>query len=317
MGQNNILYSMTGFASKTFTVPAAGEGPDLNFKLEMKSLNHRFLDLKLRIPREWSTLEQPIRTLVESKVKRGTVEFWVERVNESSRRDSNATQINFAQAEEAYKALSDLQRRFNLSDTISVRDVISFPEVLGKSSSFSVTEETLDALKTNLLKAAEGAVQDLLIMRAQEGEKLRKALLAIVTEFQSAHLRLSEMRTVIQNRAKEKVRKRIEQAFEAYPTADQQVRALLETRVAQEVVYALEKLDVEEELTRLKGHLDQIETIFKQGGQVGKKLDFMFQELNREINTLGNKSQDLEISQEVISLKMWIEQMREQSLNLE
>ena len=91
----------------------------------------------------------------------------------------------------------------------------------------------------------------------------------------------------------------------------------METRIAQEISYALDKLDVEEELTRFKGHIDQIETLLTQGGHVGKKLDFLFQELNREINTLGNKAQDLDVSQDVISLKMWVEQMREQSLNLE
>jgi uncharacterized protein (TIGR00255 family) len=154
-------------------------------------------------------------------------------------------------------------------------------------------------------------------MRAQEGTKLRDALLQIIAEFRKIYNFFVSAQSQIQTRARDKIKKRIEQCFEAYGTTDEKLRALMETRIAQEISYTLDKLDIEEELTRFKGHIDQIEALLLAGGQVGKKLDFMFQELNREVNTLGNKAQDLNVSQEVIELKMRIEQMREQSLNLE
>lgn len=308
-GSSGSILSMTGYASRTFSYL------DQNYKIELKSLNHRFLELKLRTPREWSSFETSLRSLVESKLKRGSVEFWVERVSIGGA--ANEIQVNLKQAEYAHQLLSDLSLRFNLSEKVSLRDLVTFPEVVGKGNSVSLTDEQLGQLKTLLLDEGAKALDDLVKMRGQEGAKLQTALLAIVEQFRLAHGRFVALRDQIRKRAQEKIRKRIEQCFEAYSTPDSQMRALMETRIAQEISYALDKLDIEEELTRFIGHVTEIEKILKAGGHVGKKLDFMFQELNREINTLGNKAQDLEVSQDVISLKMWVEQMREQSLNLE
>ena len=172
-------------------------------------------------------------------------------------------------------------------------------------------------MKTELETAVDQGLDALLQMKRSEGARLKDALIEIVQNLESARERLLKQREVIRNRAKEKVRKRIEVCFEAYPTEDERLRALMETRISQEISYVLEKLDIEEELTRFIGHVRAIRDLLASGGAVGKRLDFLFQELNREINTLGNKSQDLEISKEVIELKMWVEQMREQSLNLE
>jgi len=303
------MNSMTGYASRTFVFS------DQQYKIELKSLNHRFLELKLRTPREWNAFEPSLRSAVESKVKRGSVELWVERMSGAS--SSNEIQVNQKQAEYAHRVLSELALRFNLEDSVSLRDLLTFPEVVGKGSVTPLTDEQMSGLRDVLLVEVSKALDDLVKMRAQEGEKLRAALLAIVAQFRQAHGRFLKLRDQIRTRAQEKVRKRIEQCFEAYTTPDSQMRALMETRIAQEISYALDKLDIEEELTRFIGHIEQIETLLKTDGLVGKKLDFMFQELNREINTLGNKAQDLDVSQDVISLKMWVEQMREQSLNLE
>ena len=306
-----MIHSMTGYASRTFSFL------NQNYKIETKSLNHRFMELKLRTPREWSSFEAPLRALVESKVKRGSVDLWIERLNDPQ--NGGATfQVSMPQAEAAFKILSELRTRFNISEPMALRDLVNFPEVIVKGAgAVALTEPQLLELKELFLSEVSKTLDDLLRMRAQEGAKLQTALLAIIENFKKSHTRFLGLRSLIQKKAQEKIRKRIEQCFEAYTTPDAQVRALMETRIAQEISYALDKLDVEEELTRFKGHIDQIETLLTQGGHVGKKLDFLFQELNREINTLGNKAQDLDVSQDVISLKMWVEQMREQSLNLE
>ncbi len=306
-----MIYSMTGFSTRSFSF--LGQ----NYKIEIKSLNHRFLELKLRTPREWNSFESGLRALVEAKVKRGSVDLWIERVQDPTIGINTETKINFAQAEAAYEVFSQLQTRFKLADGITLRDLISFPEVLQKSSTQGMTESGLKVLQKTIDHEVALALDDLLKMRGQEGLKLQIALMLIVDQFKKAHDRLLTQRSLIQKKAQEKVKKRIEQCFEAYATPDAQMRALMESRIAQEISYALEKLDIEEELTRFKGHVDQIESVLKLGGVVGKKIDFLFQELNREVNTLGNKSQDLEVSQDVIQLKMGIEQMREQSLNLE
>jgi len=304
-----MIHSMTGYASRV--VICAGEP----YKIELKSLNHRFLDLKIRMPKTWVSLEAQIKTVLEQKIKRGSLEIWIER--QRPEKNESSFRINEGVAKAAFQALNDLKHRFQITDDISVRDLMSFPDVVEKNTNLELGSEDEKVVFAGVLEGLSAATSDLLKMRAQEGARLKDALLTIVSELQKAYALLVSARDQIQARAQAKIKKRIEQCFEAYSTTDEKNRALMESRIAQEVSYALEKLDIEEELTRFKGHVDQIEVLITSGGQVGKKLDFMFQELNREVNTLGNKAQDLGVSQEVIELKMKIEQMREQSLNLE
>jgi uncharacterized protein (TIGR00255 family) len=304
-----MIHSMTGFSTRTVTI--LGEP----YKIELKSLNHRFLDLKLRMPKSLNSFEAQIKSTVEQKIKRGSVEVWIERQGQN-KGEANF-KVNEAAAALAFKALNDLKHRFQMTDEVSIKDLISFPDVLEKNSNQELSSDDEKTLSVEILKGIADGVHDLLGMRAQEGTKLRDALLQIIAEFRKIYNFFVSAQSQIQTRARDKIKKRIEQCFEAYGTTDEKLRALMETRIAQEISYTLDKLDIEEELTRFKGHIDQIEALLLAGGQVGKKLDFMFQELNREVNTLGNKAQDLNVSQEVIELKMRIEQMREQSLNLE
>ena len=305
-----MIHSMTGFSTRTVNV--LGEP----YKIELKSLNHRFLDLKLRMPRSFYAFEAQIKILIEQKIKRGSVEVWIERQN--GNKIDALYRINGDVAEAAFKSLNELRHRFQISEDVSLRDIVTFPDVIEKTNGGpELGPEIEKAIGSEILKSLSEGIHDLAVMRAHEGSKLRDALLQIVSELKSAHARLLAARGQLQKAAQIKIKKRIEQCFEAYATSDEKLRALMETRIAQEITYAMEKLDIEEELTRFKGHVDQIETLLLGGGLVGKKLDFMFQELNREVNTLGNKAQDLGVSQDVIDLKMKIEQMREQSLNLE
>jgi uncharacterized protein (TIGR00255 family) len=299
---------MTGFASTVFS-----SGED-SFRIEVKSLNHRFLDLKFRIPRELQTFESPLRSLLESRLKRGSVDFWVERQGKKS---GTVPHPDPARVRNAYQELSRLRSEFGIREEITLRDLLSFPDVLASGAVPERTDAEQAALEKDFLGAAGIVIDDLLQMRRSEGERLGAALLALLDGLKEAHGRLLGQREQVRARAREKIRKRIEQCFDAYPASDERVRALLETRVAQEVAYSLEKLDIEEELTRFRGHLLAVEQLLHEGGAVGKRLDFLFQELNREVNTLANKSQDLDISREAVALKAGIEQLREQSLNLE
>jgi uncharacterized protein (TIGR00255 family) len=308
-----MIVSMTGFASRIFTL---GEE---TYKMELKSLNHRFLDLKVRIPRDLASFETPVKAALEAGIKRGSVDLWIERQSgaKNEGKSDSGFRVDEERARVAHASLESLRARLGLQEPVSLRDVISFPEVVVRASADDRDAAQLAALETRLLSELNQLIRDLTEMRKSEGRRLQEALLAIVAGFRESHAKFLGLRDEIRSRARERVKKRIEQCFEAYPTSDDRLRALMETRIAQEVSTVLDRLDVEEELTRFKGHIDAIEVLLTQGGAVGKKLDFLFQELNREINTLGNKSQDLGVSGEVIELKTRIEQMREQSLNLE
>ncbi|MBU6154458.1 MAG: YicC family protein [Bdellovibrionales bacterium] len=304
-----MIHSMTGYASSRFE--SGGDG----FKLELKTLNHRFLDLKIRMPRDLAPLEPSIKALVESRLKRGSVDLWIER--QSSSKGDATSLYNEPQARVAFEALNRMREQFGIREEIGIRDLISFPDVISRPMPEGKDEAALQRMRLEMENAVASGLESLIRMKQAEGGRLAKALLGIVQGLEDSHQRLLQQRDVIRNRAKEKVRRRIELCFEAYPTVEERVRSLLETRISQEITHALEKLDIEEELTRFHGHLLAIRELLEAGGAVGKRLDFLFQELNREINTLGNKSQDLEISKEVIDMKMRVEQMREQSLNLE
>ncbi len=305
-----MICSMTGFSSKIFSFN--GE----SYKIEVKTLNHRFLEIKVRAPKEWSTLEPVIKSGVESKLKRGSVDVWLEKAGDQ-KNNTNEVKVNMQQAEKAMAALTELQKKFKITDPISVRDLVNFPEVLSKPTSASLSDEMLSELKLVIAEELNSVLSELVKMRASEGEKIRKSIVTVLEQFRNAHLRFLNIRISLQRKAQERVKKRVEQCFESFTTPDAQMRALMETRIAQEIAFTLDKMDIEEELNRFRGHVDEIEHMMMIGGLIGKKLDFMFQELNREINTLGNKAQDLDISHEVIELKTWVEQLREQSLNLE
>ena len=305
-----MICSMTGFASRVFSFN--GE----NYKIELKTLNHRFLEMKLRMPKEWSSLDAPLKALLEGKLKRGSVDLWIERASES-KYASAEFKINVPQAERAMEMLKDLQKKLKITDPISIRDVMNFPDVLIKPTAQQLSEESVSELKAALLEEMAGVLEDLVRARAVEGDKIKKSIMTVVEQFRNAHLRFLNLRINMQKRAHDKVRKKVEQCFESFTTPDAQMRALMETRISQEIAYTLDKMDIEEELARFRGHVDEIDHMLSIGGMIGKKLDFMFQELNREINTLGNKAQDLNISHEVIELKTWVEQLREQSLNIE
>ncbi len=304
-----MIISMTGFASRIFT------HGDETYKMELKSLNHRFLDLKVRIPRDLASFETPVKAALEAGIKRGSIDLWIER--QSGAKNDSGFRVDEERARSAHASLESLRGRLGLQEPVTLRDVISFPEVVVRAGAEERDPAQSAELESKLLSELGRLILDLTGMRKSEGARLQEALLSILAGFRDSHSKFLGLRDDIRNRAREKVKKRIEQCFEAYPTTDDRLRALMETRIAQEISAVLDRLDVEEELTRFKGHIDAIEALLRNGGAVGKKLDFLFQELNREINTLGNKSQDLGVSGEVIELKTRIEQMREQSLNLE
>jgi uncharacterized protein (TIGR00255 family) len=301
---------MTGYASRLFYYNGD------NYKIEIKSLNHRFLEMKFRIPKEWTSLEPAVRSLFESKLKRGSVEVWIERANDS-KKDGLDIKLNVAQAEKAMELFREIQRKFKITDPVTLKDIMSFPDVISKPMAPHMGEEAISELKDVVFEELSTLIEDLVKMRSQEGEKIKKSMLSVMENFKNTHLRFLNLRIQMQKKAQEKIRKRVEQCFESFTTPDAQMRALMETRISQEIALTLDKMDIEEELNRFRGHVDQIEHLMGIGGLIGKKLDFMFQELNREINTLGNKAQDLDISHDVVELKTWLEQLREQSLNLE
>lgn len=292
-----MLRSMTGFGAGQAT--KSGE----SIAVELKSVNHKFCEVKVRLPRELGTLEPAVQKLVKDRVGRGAVEVSVRRATRSG--TGLVPQADIGLAREYRRAWSELAQALGVPDEVRLRDLALLPNVIRVEEPQVHLEQATAALEDALATALDG----LAAMRAKEGESLKADLAArlalvssVVTELVSlAPKAVEEYRARLADRIAELARG---------ATVDPQ-------RLAQEVAFFAERTDVAEEMTRLHSHLAQFEALLAAKEPVGRKMDFLVQEMHREVNTTGSKSQHPEISTRVVVLKAELERIREQVQNVE
>jgi uncharacterized protein (TIGR00255 family) len=288
-----MIFSMTGYAV------AAAELPFGALNLELRSVNHRYLDVQFRIPDDLRTLEAGLREKTTGRITRGKVEVRIT-VNKSPTSQSGL-QIDEKLLAQLKQLNDDVMTAIPESAPLSVNDVLRWPGMLGNDTL------QLEDLQEACGRLLERALDDLTATRGREGEKLKSVLLE----------RIGAMEMLVRN-----IAPRMPQLIAGYK--DKLTARLREAmvnmdddRLKQELVLFASKIDIDEELSRLSTHFGEIRRILDKGGAVGKRLDFLMQELNREANTLGSKSVDLEVTQTSMELKVLIEQMREQIQNIE
>jgi len=286
-----MISSMTGYAAATRELPIA------SLAAEVKSVNSRFLDLQFRLPEELRAVEPTLRELIQAKVGRGKVECRI-----SVTPPANAAprmSINEGLLLELAEASRKVRKAVPDARPLSVGEVLGWPGVLGDDRSAALREACV-ALVHELL-------EDFSATRSREGGKLAQMLVERVERMKrllaSIQPKLPEAIAAYQEKLSTRLR-------EALGGAD-------EERIRQEIALFGVKADVAEELSRLAAHLDEVARVVTNGGTVGKRLDFLMQELNREANTLGSKSVSKELSDASLEFKLLIEQMREQIQNIE
>ena len=288
-----MIQSMTGYAAKTRDL-AHG-----SLSLELKSVNSRFLDVHFRVCDELRLAEPALREAIAGRVGRGKVECRVYFMAAS--RGAQQLVLN----EELLSQLGTLDRqvRAALPDAraLTVGEVLRWPGVFGDEA------VDQDALVAAAMAVAREALDDFTASRAREGDKLKAVILERLTRMRERVAGVAPHIPAAQAAFHERLKQRL---VDAIGSADDE-------RVRQEVVVFAARIDVAEELARLTTHMDEVERVLDKGGAVGKRLDFLMQELNREANTLGSKSVVSEVSQAAMDLKLLIEQMREQVQNLE
>ncbi len=294
-----MIRSMTGYGR------AEAAGVRVAVSVECKSVNHRHLDISLKLPRLLGGFELDARRLVQSAVQRGRVEVAVSLAPVEGA-TLNPLSVNAAQAREFAEAARRLSDELGLSGAPTVEWVLGQPGVVTREEQAPLApEETWPLLE----QALRGALAELVARREAEGEALRQ-------ELESLHATLGSHVETMGLRAPAAVERRTKRLSE-------RIQALLgeapvdETRIATEVAVWAEKTDIGEELVRLRAHLEQFSRLLAEGGTVGRTLDFLIQEINREVNTVGSKADDLEISQAVIAAKTTLEKLREQVQNIE
>ena len=288
-----MISSMTGYAVKT------RDSERGSLQIELKSVNSRYLDFHFRISDDLRALEMPLRELLAARLSRGKVECRLS-FNASAAR-AEQLQVN----EDLLGALTVLNAKVRTAmpeaAPLSVHDVLRWPGMFG--------EQAVDfaSLGTQVLALAREALDDFSATRQREGEKLAVLIRDRVEAMRDIVRRVAPRIPEAQAMFTEKLRQRLQEAL----------GNASDERIMQEVTVFATRIDVAEELGRLGAHLDEVERVLRQGGAVGKRLDFLMQELNREANTLGSKSAVTEVSQASVELKLLIEQMREQIQNLE
>jgi uncharacterized protein (TIGR00255 family) len=292
-----MIYSMTGYATVSEELPLG------TLSVEVRSVNHRYLDVQFRLPDELRSFEPGMRELVAARLTRGKVEC---RVSFQKTPSSDVPlQLNGPLLDQLVELERSVRTRLPAAPTLTVSDVVRWPGMIEADAL------PLEQLREQAQALLERVVEDFSAARAREGEKLKTLLLERVTQMEALvekiKPRVPQLVATYQERLAARLRDALKEA----------AAALDEDRLRQELVMYASKVDVEEELSRLIAHLAETRRILTRGGAAGKRLDFLMQELNREANTLGSKSVDIDVSQASVELKVLIEQMREQVQNIE
>ncbi len=292
-----MIKSMTGFGRAMF------DDEKRSFLVEMRAVNHRYLDMNIRMPKSLMPLEDRVRKLISRFISRGKIDVFITYRNYA--REDTAVRSNHNLAKGYMEILRDLSHEFSLKDDISVSLLAKFPDVVFTEEK----EENIDEIWSLLEKAVEGASRNMLQMKTVEGESLKTDMLSKAKEIVSMVETVREKDRKVIPLYKERLEKRISELLDTVPVD--------ESRLALEIALYTDKSSIDEEITRLLSHMEQLEKFLSEKDPVGRKLDFLAQEMNREANTMASKSVDIEITNLVLLIKNEIEKIREQMQNIE
>ena len=294
-----MIRSMTGYGR------AEASGPRLSVSVECRSVNHRHLDIALKLPRALAVYEPDARRLVQAAVERGRVDVSVT-LTPAGGGSLGTLSVNTAQAREYEAAARTLANELGLTPSLRIEWLLAQPGVLVRDAEPAVSPEEGWTL---LAQALEAALADLVARREAEGKALAQELGNLHQMLEAGVALIVARVPAAQARRATRFRERVQALLSEIPV-DQ-------GRLATEVAALAERADITEELARLRVHLGDLRARIDEGGQVGRPLDFLIQEINREVNTVGSKADDLEISQAVIAAKATLEKIREQVQNIE
>ena len=290
------MKSMTGFGR------ASLESNGKNYIIEIKTVNNKYSDITVKSPKRLSFIEDKIRKQIANRITRGKVEVSVSFFDFSNK--SKNVVLNKEIAKEYIKQLREIADENNLSENISVVEIAKLPDILN-----SIDSDNDEEIAGEALKCLNMALDSLIEMRKAEGENIKQDLLVRIERVQNLVDKIAENSKGIVEEYVSKLEKRVKEILKT--------DVVDENRIAQEAVIYADKTSIEEELTRLNSHIVQFKELVNSDGPVGKKLDFMIQEMNRETNTIGSKAGSGEITKAVIDLKVELEDIREQIQNIE
>lgn len=291
-----MVKSMTGYGKSSLSINSR------EYQVEIKTVNHKYIDTNIKMPRVISYLEEDVRKLIASKIKRGKIDISITFENYSE--DGNDIRINTELAKMYIENLRKLAEEENISANIEVTEITKLPDVLTIKNNLDENQ-----IKTELLQTVENAINQLINMRQNEGEKISRDILTKIEQIETKKQEIFSLSTGLIDEYVVKLEARIKELLKT--------EELDKSRLMQEVVIYADKCSVEEEITRLTSHIEQLRNLINADEPSGKKMDFIIQEMNRETNTIGSKANSLEITNRVVDIKTILEDVREQIQNIE
>lgn len=291
-----MIKSMTGYGKSSLSINSR------EYQVEIKTVNHKYIDTNIRMPRIISYLEEDVRKLIASKIKRGKVDILISFENYSSH--GNDIRINTELAKIYIENLKKLAEEEKISANIEVTEITKLPDVLTIKSNLDEKQ-----IKFELLQVVDEAVNQLINMRQNEGNRISEDILTKISQIEEKNEEIFKLSTGLIDEYVVKLEARIKEILKT--------EELDKSRLMQEVVIYADKCSVEEEITRMKSHILQLRNLINTEEPTGKKMDFLIQEMNRETNTIGSKANNLEITNRVVDIKTILEDIREQVQNIE
>lgn len=292
-----MIKSMTGYGRANI------EENLRKYQVEIKSINHKYLDISVKMPKQISYLEESIKKEISSRIKRGKIDVFINFENDSN--EGRKIKINTELAKMYIKELKELAQKEDILADIQVNEIAKYPDVLEIQN-----DQEDETIKQELIKTVEQATEKLIQMRSIEGNKMAEDILIRLNQIDEKVKEISKLSTGLIEEYVVKLEERIKQLLKEEQDIDK-------NRLAQEVVIFADKCSIEEEVTRLNSHISQFKELLSSDEPIGKKLDFIIQEMNRETNTIGSKANNLNITNGVIEIKTQIENIREQVQNIE
>lgn len=293
-----MIKSMTGFGRGEFI------DNSYSLKIEIKAVNHRYNDISIKMPRHMNYLEESIKKIVKKQISRGKVDVYINLEYLEGSPIDIKVDINLAKS---YKeSLEKLNSELNLDGDIRINNILSMSDIIKTERKELEEEQIWKCLKRSL----DIALEDIMNMKKAEGVELEKDMVSHLLDIERTLEKIEERSPLVVLEYKQKLKDRISDLLESNVNID-------EDKLSHEVAYFADKSNINEEIIRLKSHLGQFRSILKEEETVGRKLDFLIQEMNREVNTIGSKANDIDISSCVVEIKAQIEKIREQVQNVE
>ena len=293
-----MAISMTGFGRGEY------KNDNYHFIVECRTINHKYADINIRLPRKISFLEDKIRSVVKDYIKRGRVDLYI-KLDLIGSEDVNL-KFDEKLATQYVNILKNIKSTFELQDDITVMNIAKFPDVIKSEEK----EEDEDLLWSMLKEALQDALLRLKDMRSEEGIKLANDIDMRCDLLNNYIEEIEKYSYNVVNDYKERLKNRITEILDNPSLVD-------ETRLAQEVAIYADKCSITEEIVRFRSHINQLKNAIHKNESIGRKIDFLIQEMNRETNTIGSKSSDLNITNLVVEVKSELEKIREQIQNIE